>query len=108
MDNIKINCIPATILTRKLINKLLERNNDKNKKAGILNVASITGKKPHPYFHVYGATKAYIILFSECLKEEFPNLDVMVVNPSEVSSNMNYNRKPDMYNFKKFEFNYIS
>lgn len=36
----------------------------------ILNVASIGGMMPLPYFSVYGATKAFVILFSRGLREE--------------------------------------
>lgn len=83
LQNLKINVFPVTILTRKLILKLLSRKN-----AGILNVASFAGKLPHPYFTVYSGTKAYNIIFTKSLKEEFPKLDIMVLNPSEVSTNM--------------------
>lgn len=92
MDNITVNTIPVTMLTRKLIGKMLARK----PRSGILNVASLAAKYPHPYYHVYSATKAYVIELSRVLRHEFPQLDVLVLNPSEVSTNMTFNRQPDM------------
>jgi short-subunit dehydrogenase len=81
------------MLTRKLINKLILRK----PKAGILNVASFAGVIPCIYYNVYSATKAYVNVLSEHLKLEFPQLDILIANPLEVSTNMIYNRNPDMY-----------
>ncbi len=40
------------------------------KQGGIINVASIAGFPPMPYFGIYGATKAFIVSFSQALAEE--------------------------------------
>ncbi|RKH64841.1 SDR family NAD(P)-dependent oxidoreductase [Corallococcus llansteffanensis] len=37
---------------------------------GILNVASLAGFQPVPYMAIYGATKAFVLSFSEALSEE--------------------------------------
>jgi len=34
-------------------------------------------------------------MFSKCIKIEYPELDVMVLNPNEVSTAMIGNRRPD-------------
>ena len=47
------------------------------------------------YFSVYSSTKAYINFLTNCLAAENPNLDIMVLNPNEVSTNMTYNKQPD-------------
>jgi short-subunit dehydrogenase len=36
----------------------------------VLNVASVAGFQPTPYMAVYGATKAFVLSFSEALAEE--------------------------------------
>lgn len=84
------------MLTRKLINKLISRKS----KAGILNVASYTAVLPCIYFNVYSATKAYVMMLTRHLQIEFPQLDILLANPLEVSTNMIYNRDPDLYIFK--------
>jgi 17beta-estradiol 17-dehydrogenase / very-long-chain 3-oxoacyl-CoA reductase len=57
LDNIIINTMPTTILCRKLVPKMLARKHH----SGIINVASLAAKFPHPYYHVYSATKAYVV-----------------------------------------------
>ncbi len=42
----------------------------KNKRGGVLNVASTAGFQPAPFFAVYSATKAFVLSFSEALWEE--------------------------------------
>jgi short-subunit dehydrogenase len=42
----------------------------KNKRGGVLNVASTAGFQPGPFFAVYSATKAFVLSFSEALWEE--------------------------------------
>ena len=60
LDNIKINTVPVTMISRKIIPQMLKRK----KRSGVLNVASFAGKLPHPYFTVYSATKSYVINFT--------------------------------------------
>jgi short-subunit dehydrogenase len=42
----------------------------KNKRGGVLNVASTAAFQPGPFFAVYSATKAFVLSFSEALWEE--------------------------------------
>src|SRR5258706_6833241 len=42
----------------------------KNKRGGVLNVASTAGFQPGPFFAVYCATKAFVLSFTEALWEE--------------------------------------
>ncbi|NBX92951.1 MAG: SDR family oxidoreductase [Proteobacteria bacterium] len=51
----------------------------KQRKRGfILNVASTAAFQPDPYFSVYGATKAFVLSFSEALREELAPHGVQV------------------------------
>lgn len=45
----------------------------------IINVASIGGFQPDPYFAVYGATKAYVLSFSTALSAELASSGVRVL-----------------------------
>lgn len=96
VDLLAINSLSLTLLTKKFLRGLKARQlRQKGLKSGILNVASFAGELPCPYFAVYGATKAYVIHFTKCLKIENPELDIMALNPSEVSTQMTM-RPPDI------------
>jgi hypothetical protein len=54
---------------------------------GVLNVASIAGVVPAPGAAVYGATKAYLLSFSEALAEELaPDARVTALCPGETDT----------------------
>lgn len=53
---ITINCLPLTLLTKRLIPNMLKR---KPYKSAIVNVTSLAGEFPTSYFNVYSASKAY-------------------------------------------------
>ncbi len=54
-------------LTHAFIASLLERSGG----AAIINVASTAGFQPVPYMAVYGASKAFVLSFSQALAEEY-------------------------------------
>lgn len=60
-----------------------------NREGAIINVASIAGFQPLPYMAVYGATKSFVLSFSEALAEELRVADVRVLAlcPGPVSTN---------------------
>ncbi|KAL4453181.1 hypothetical protein ABPG74_015412 [Tetrahymena malaccensis] len=95
LDHIKVNCLPMTFLCRQFIPLFKERLAKQKKKSAILNVGSFAGVLPCIYFNVYGATKAYVNVFTRTLVSEFPEIDIMCLNPSEVSTPMIGNRPPD-------------
>ena len=64
--------------------------------SAILNVGSFAGVLPTLYFSVYSGTKAYINFLSKAIAAEHPEIDIMVLNPNEVSSNMTFNKPPDL------------
>ncbi|WP_224243567.1 SDR family NAD(P)-dependent oxidoreductase [Hyalangium gracile] len=49
------------------------------RRGGIIHVASVAGYQPTPYFAVYGATKAFVLSFSEALWAEYKDRGVRVV-----------------------------
>jgi len=57
---------------------LYSQNMLNKKSGGIINVASMAGFGPIPYFSVYAATKTYVIQFSQALWQEFRTSGVHV------------------------------
>ena len=70
---ITLNTASLTSLTRLCLPDMIERGT-----GGVLNVASVAGFMPIPYFTVYAATKAYVLSFSEALHAELKGTGVHV------------------------------
>src|SRR5215475_6697613 len=68
-----LNVVALTTLTRHLLPRMIAK-----RRGGILNVSSVAGFLPIPYFAVYAATKAYVISFSEALRAELRDTGVSV------------------------------
>jgi len=64
-DMIRLNVNTLTELTRLYLPAMRQR-----RRGGIINVASNAAFQPVPYTAVYGATKAYVLSFSEAVAEE--------------------------------------
>lgn len=70
---IHINIVALTHLTKLYVTEMVARNEGK-----ILNLASIASTMPNPLLAVYGASKAYVLSFSEALHNELKDTDVTV------------------------------
>jgi len=81
---IKLNVRAPAVLTH-----LLEPLLRKNKKAYILNIASMAAYCPIPYKTAYPASKVFIYNFSRCLCEEYigTGIHVCVVTPGPMETN---------------------
>jgi uncharacterized protein len=74
LNEIQLNVSVLVELTHLFIPAMVQ------KEAGaILNVASIAGFQPMPYMAVYGATKAFVLSFSEALWAEYQSRGVRVL-----------------------------
>ena len=73
LNVIDLNIRSLTFLTLELSKAMREKH-----RGFILNVASIAAFMPCPYLGVYGATKSYVLSFSEALREEFKDEGVNV------------------------------
>jgi short-subunit dehydrogenase len=73
LEQIQVNVTALTALTHGFLSGMLERRNGR-----ILNVASTAGFQPCPLQAVYGATKAYVLTFSEALVVELRGSGVSV------------------------------
>jgi short-subunit dehydrogenase len=70
---IRVNCEALVLLTRAFVGDLVRADH-----AVILNVASAAGFQPTPFLAVYGATKAFVLAFSEAIREELTRTRVTV------------------------------
>ena len=73
-DEITVNAYAPVALTRALLPGMLAR-----KRGAVINVASTAAFQPVPYMATYGATKAFILSFTEALAEEVRAHGVRVV-----------------------------
>ncbi len=95
---INLNIKALTRLSHFFARKMAE-----NRRGGIINVASIAGHLPIPYFNVYAATKAYVYSFSISLWAELKkyNIHVMCVSPGPTET-MFFERAFKGQVFRKF------
>jgi short-subunit dehydrogenase len=73
LEMIQVNVVALTHLTRLFLADMLARGEGK-----ILNLGSITGFLPGPFWSVYAASKAYVLSFSEALANEVAGTGVSV------------------------------
>jgi short-subunit dehydrogenase len=72
-DMIQVNCAAVVDLTARLLPGMVARG-----RGGVLNVASTGAFQPVPHMAVYGATKAFVLSFSEALWAEVRGSGVCV------------------------------
>lgn len=64
-EEILVNCLAPVELTHALLPAMLARGD-----GAVINVASTAGVQPDPYMAIYGATKAFLLSFSQALWAE--------------------------------------
>jgi hypothetical protein len=74
IGQIRLNVEALVALTHRLAPGMLARRS-----GGIINVASTAAFQPVPWMAVYGATKAFVLSFSEALAEEYRSRGVRVL-----------------------------
>jgi 17beta-estradiol 17-dehydrogenase / very-long-chain 3-oxoacyl-CoA reductase len=93
LDIVPVNCTSQMMMTRKLINKLVDRcqatPDGVRRRSAVVSVSSVAGQRPLLYLAPYCATKAFNDFFSRALALEFGHtLDVLSLRPGYVVSNM--------------------
>lgn len=73
LQTLEINITSLTYLTHLVLGEMVKRGQGK-----ILNVASTGAYQPGSYISVYYATKAYVLSFSQALRQEIKNKGVVV------------------------------
>jgi len=92
---IHLNVISLVHLTKLFLTGMLNRNNGK-----ILQLGSVASFMPAPLQSVYGATKAFILSFSEALQEELKDTDVTVTVLCPPATDTNFFRVAGAENSK--------
>ncbi|WP_057937794.1 SDR family NAD(P)-dependent oxidoreductase [Algoriphagus resistens] len=73
LDIINLNISSLIVLTKYFIKKMSARRSGK-----ILNLASIASKAPGPWQSVYHGTKAFVLSFTEAIRQEVQDRNVIV------------------------------
>jgi short-subunit dehydrogenase len=73
LDIIQLNISSLVSLTKYFLKGMLERNEGK-----ILNVASLVSNYPSPLLSVYAGTKAFVLSFTEALRSELEDTEIVV------------------------------
>ncbi len=75
---VQLNCAVPVELTHAILPQMLKKG-----KGALITVSSLTAFLVNPYFSVYGATKAFDLLFAEALSYELRdmNIDSLILCP---------------------------
>lgn len=90
-EMIGLNISMLTELTYYFAKKMVENGSGR-----ILNVSSVAGIQPVPYFAVYGASKAYVINFTEALHKELEKTGVTATILSPGVTETGFMKRADM------------
>jgi len=84
VEMIRLNVESLVALSHRVLPGMLARRS-----GGIINVASTAAFQPVPYMAVYGATKAFVLSFSEALHEEYRahGVTVIALCPGQTATN---------------------
>jgi uncharacterized protein len=81
---VDLNCAAVVELTRAFLPRMLQQDS-----GGIINVASTAAFQPTPQMATYGATKAFVLSFSQAISTECrrSSVNVMAFCPGAVATN---------------------
>jgi short-subunit dehydrogenase len=74
MDMLQLNITTLVRLTRAVIPQMVER-----KSGGVIQVASVVAFQPSPYMATYGASKSFVLHYSEAIQTELKGTGVHVM-----------------------------
>ena len=74
LEEIELNVTSLVAMTRLFLPAMVERQ-----RGTVINVASTAAFQPTPYMATYGATKAFVLSFSEAVAAEFSGTGVTVM-----------------------------
>ena len=88
LDIINVNIISLTKLTKLILKDMIDQKDGK-----ILNVASTGAYQPGPLISVYYASKAYVLSFSQALREEVKGKGINVVTLCPGATKTNFSKR---------------
>jgi len=92
---IDLNISSLVILTKCFLKEMTSRNSGK-----ILNLASIASTAPGPWQSVYHGTKAFVLSFTEAIREEVKDFDITVTALLPGVTDTDFFNKADMLRSK--------
>jgi short-subunit dehydrogenase len=92
---IDLNISSLVILTKLFIKDMIDRGSGK-----ILNLASIASKVPGPWQSVYHGTKAFVLSFSEAIREETKDKGITITSLMPGATDTDFFNKADMLSSK--------
>lgn len=95
LNIIDLNISSVVILTKCFLKDMIERNSGK-----ILNLASIASKTPGPWQSVYHGTKAFVLSFTEAIREEVSETDITITALLPGVTDTDFFNKADMQSSK--------
>ena len=98
LDIIELNISSVVILTKHFLKEMIAANSGK-----ILNLASIASKLPGPWQSVYHGTKAFILSFTEAIREENKDTDITITALMPGATDTDFFNKADMQDSKMVE-----
>lgn len=99
-QEIHLNITSLTELTRLFIEPMIKKGT-----GIIINVSSMTAFQPAPYMAVYGATKSYVLSFTEALWAEHKDngIQILALCPGETKSSFHTSSGSDHLKGKRME-----
>lgn len=97
---IALNLTSLVTLTRLLAPDMLVRGD-----SAIINVSSVAGFQPVPFFSVYAASKAFVLSFSQALEKEYRDrgVKVLALCPGATDTNFQNTAGTDFSTIKKMD-----
>lgn len=98
IDIVNLNIVSVIILTKLFLKDRLPQGSGK-----ILNLSSIAGKAPGPWHSVYHGTKAFVLSWSEAIREELKDSGITVTALLPGPTDTDFFNKADMNESKILE-----
>lgn len=95
LQMIQVNLVSLTHLTKLFLSEMLKHGYGK-----ILNVGSVGSFIPNTLSAVYGATKAYVLSFSEAIAEELQGTGITVTVLCPSTTKTNFHKRAQVENTK--------
>jgi short-subunit dehydrogenase len=82
-EMVKVNALAPVEICRALIPGMLRRAEQRQSRAGVINVSSAAAFTPMPFFATYAASKAFLLHYTEALAEELSDrpIDILALCP---------------------------
>jgi short-subunit dehydrogenase len=96
LEIIQLNIISLVVLTKFFLRDMLANNDGK-----ILQLAAIASKYPSPLLAVYGATKAFVLSFSQALANELEGTNVSITTLMPGATDTDFFNKAGAENTKQ-------